>query len=224
MLRINNTCEIHQNKSNLERTPSEIAAFTLLPDEVGKATYNFISSMLFSIVFDAVLQENHTVHKTERFKGSIVCFNDVNTLADPPQRILTATNHGIPDSFPESLIFHPLAARKRFSDPAVIGISQCFQFTYRFVLFGLLGHSQRGEIILVKTVKCCAHPRKFILRNKRGTDRSCFAINRLIPYRRTATPTPQDGTLRKIEFVCGENLPTNMLRYENRPPIFRMGF
>ena len=64
MLWIDDSRKIHQNKCNLERTPSEVVIGILRINEILEIAL-CSSSVFLCIALDAILQEDYTVHKAE---------------------------------------------------------------------------------------------------------------------------------------------------------------
>ena len=64
MFRINDSGKIHQNKGNLERTPSEVIIRILRINEILEIAL-CSCAVLLCVALDAVLQEDYTVHKAE---------------------------------------------------------------------------------------------------------------------------------------------------------------
>ena len=67
LLWINYASKIHENKGNLERSPSEVVIWIFWIDKILKITLR-ACSVLLRIAFDAVLQKDYTVHKAESVK------------------------------------------------------------------------------------------------------------------------------------------------------------
>ena len=133
MLRINNSRKIHQNKSNLKRTPSEVVIRILWINEILKIAL-CSTSVLLCIPLDAILQEDYTVHKTESLKCGIVIFNNANTFTDTLQSVLTVVNGLVADLVLKIWIAHSCIFQKRRVNPLLIRLGQCVKFTYGFCL------------------------------------------------------------------------------------------
>ena len=67
MFRINDPRKIHQNKGNLERTPSEVVIRILRINEVLEIAL-CPCAVLLCVALDTILQEDYTVHETESLK------------------------------------------------------------------------------------------------------------------------------------------------------------
>jgi len=133
MFRINNSREIHQNKGNLERTPSKIVVRILRINEILEIAL-CSGSVLLCIAFDTVLQEDYTVHKAECFKRDIVIFNNADTFTYTLQSILATVNDLVTNFILEIRIAHPCISKKRRIYPLLVGLCQGIEFADGFCL------------------------------------------------------------------------------------------
>ena len=67
MCRVNNPCQVHQNKSNLEWPPAKIIVRVLRIDKILKTALD-AGPVFLCIVLYAVLKKDNTVHEAECFK------------------------------------------------------------------------------------------------------------------------------------------------------------
>ena len=73
MLRIYNTFQIHENKSNLERSPAKIIGRIARIYKIPKGSLN-TGSMLLREIHNISLKNHGTIHKAKGIKRNIILY------------------------------------------------------------------------------------------------------------------------------------------------------
>ena len=110
---------IHQDKCNLKRAPSEVVVRVLRIGKIIETAFYSIAVFL-CIALDAVLQKYYLVHETESLEGGIVILDNADTFTDTLQSILAAGNNLVANILFKARISHLGISEKRRVNPFFI--------------------------------------------------------------------------------------------------------
>ena len=123
MYRIDDARQVHENKSDLERPPTEVILRVSGINKIPETTGNAIP-VLSGVIHDITLQKHGTVHETKCIESQIVLLKQMDTFPDTSQCPKTFGCNAITDLGFERGILHFCIRDNTSLDPLLIGIRQ----------------------------------------------------------------------------------------------------